>query len=412
MITQLLHTRMRYVILFAFLAFALPVYAQQWQPIGLQDKDTRGFYTSPHSGAMFAGTNDGIYRSTNSGGTWERVLTTQLLFASWRFAATSQDTIFASGSFDRLARSFDGGVTWEEFDSELVLQELGVIKGMFADDHGYVYLGTTGAVLRSKDGDNWQTINNGLPASSPDVHTFAKTSTDEVLAGTQGIVGGHIYRLSGSSTTWTKIYDGILNQDIIALETTSSSTILASVFNKGLIRSTNGTSWEVISISGISSPITTILANNIAVYAIAGTTILRSMDDGATWETVITAPATVNAATLGLNGSLLVATPSGLYRLVVTTDVEERPNPEIQLAVFPQPVRDNAHCSFTLPTTSAVRGTLTNTAGKIVRELPAITYPAGTHTFSWNTTGLAAGVYFINLEAGGTFSSHRIVVVP
>ena len=136
------------------------------------------------------------------------------------------------------------------------------------------------------------------------------------------------------------------------------------------------------------------------------------MDDGATWETVIAAPATVNAATLGLNGSLLVATPSGLYRLVVTTGVEERPTPDIQFTVFPQPVRDNAHCSFTLPTTSAVRGTLTNTAGKIVRELPAITYPAGTHTFSWNTTGLAAGVYFINLEAGGAFSSHRIVVVP
>lgn len=411
MVTQLLHTRMRYVILFAFLVFSLPLYAQQWQPIGLQDKDTRGFYTSPHSGAMFAGTNDGIYRSTNSGGTWERVLATQLLFASWRFAATSQDTIFASGSFDRLARSFDGGVTWEEFDSELVLQELGVIKGMFADDHGYVYLGTTNAILRSKDGDNWQTLNNGLPASSPDVHTFAKTSADEILAGTQGIVGGHIYRLPGSSTTWTKIYDGILNQDIVALEATFSSTILASVFNKGLIRSTNGTSWEVIPVSGISSPITTILANNVAVYAIAGTTILRSMDDGATWGTIITAPAPVNAATLGLNGSLLIATSSGLYRLVVTTGVEEA-QPGVHLTVFPQPVRDNANCSFTLPATSSVRCMLTNTVGEIVREFPAITYPAGTHTLSWNTTGLAAGVYFINLEAEGYSSSRRVVVVP
>lgn len=412
MVAQFLRARVRYITLLALFAFALPLRAQQWLPIGLQDKDVKGLYVSPYSGAMFAGTTEGIYRSTNTGGSWEQVLTSQLQFASWRFAATSQDTIFATAAHDKFARSFDGGITWEKFDTQIILQELGVIKGIFADTHGYVYLGTTAAVLRSKDGDNWQTVKTGLPANSPDVHAFAGVPPNDIIAGTQGIVGGHIYRLSGTGTTWTKIYNGVLNEDIITLGSTFSSTLLASVHNKGLLRSTDGTSWNIIPLNGISSPVTTILANNVAVYALAGTNVLRSQDDGATWQTLVTTPNNVNAVTLGMNGSVLIATASGMYRLVTTTDIKEGQAPDVQLAVFPHPVRDNGNCSFTLSTGAYVRCTLTNATGEIAREFPAAYYPAGSHTLSWNTAGLAAGVYFLRLETEGSCFSHRVVVIP
>jgi hypothetical protein len=412
MFPQFLRARVQAITLFALFVCVLPLCAQQWYPIGLQDKDVKGLYVSPYSGAMFAGTTDGVYRSTNSGSSWENVLTVQLQFASWQFAATSQDTIFAIASHDKFARSFDGGLTWEKFDSELVLQELGVIKGLFADTRGYVYIGTTAAVMRSRDGDNWQTISTGLPANFPDVHTFAEVLPNDIIAGTQGIVGGHIYRLSGTGTTWTKIYTGVLNEDVITLGSTFSSTLLASVHNKGLLRSTDGTLWNIIPLNGISSPVTTILASNVAVYALAGTNILRSQDDGATWQTLTTAPNNVNAVTLGMNGSVLIATASGLYRLAVSTDVEETQTPDIQFTVFPHPVRDNANCSFTLPVASAIHCTLANAAGEVVRDFPVAHYPAGVQTFSWNTAGLAAGVYYLHLEAEGYSSAHRVVILP
>ncbi len=133
-----------------------------------------------------------------------------------------------------------------------------------------------------------------------------------------------------------------------------------------------------------------------------------------TWEELATLTVLVtNAATGGeapygasLDGEGAVDAPE----LAGTTRLELHPN-------RPNPFRESTVLSFSLPAPSAVRISVHDAAGRLVRRLAAgETFAAGRHERTWDgrdDSGRAAapGFYAVRVESGGATSVRKLLIV-
>jgi photosystem II stability/assembly factor-like uncharacterized protein len=153
--------------------------------------------TSPlQDGLIWAGTDDGlIWRTENEGANWQNVTPPQL--TPWSKVGTIEPSHFdpntAYAAIDRhrledqsphILRTRDGGRTWQEIDAGLpnsggpnsvnVIREDPVARGL-------LYAGTErGLFVSFDDGDHWQPLQNGLPATS--VRDITVHANDLVIA--------------------------------------------------------------------------------------------------------------------------------------------------------------------------------------------------------------------------------------
>jgi hypothetical protein len=175
---------------------------------------------------IVAGTPDGIYRSDDSGQTWE-IVNSGLSVPHIRWLAHHPDSsglVFAGTEPAAIFRSHDGGQTWQECPEVAQLRdrfgwylpyspEAGCVRG-FASHGSHVYAAVEqGGLLRSEDrGMSWQLVegSNGEPRAQPDgnvhpdVHSvnILPLSSDTVFAST----GGGFYRSDNAGKTWTCLY--------------------------------------------------------------------------------------------------------------------------------------------------------------------------------------------------------------
>ena len=107
----------------------------------------------PVSGDLFAGTHDGLFRSTNRGATW--IQTTKGM-RSWNVLAIAADpsspsTLYA-GTAAALYKSFDHGETWAELKNELYVTALAIDPRAPSTLYAATHLG----VLKSESaGQKW-----------------------------------------------------------------------------------------------------------------------------------------------------------------------------------------------------------------------------------------------------------------
>jgi hypothetical protein len=106
-----------------------------------------------------------------------------------------------------------------------------------------------------------------------------------------------------------------------------------------------------------------------------------------------------------------------IYTTSVTLDrqgVAGEPVPDgsglIVVAVAPNPVRGAAVVSVTLPTSSTVIMRIVDAAGRVVRTVTEGDLSAGESLLRLNTSGLTAGVYVLQVEAGGERVSRRLTI--
>lgn len=120
-------------------------------------------------------------------------------------------------------------------------------------------------------------------------------------------------------------------------------------------------------------------------------------------------------ARLEWNGPSLtrqVLTTPYLFTAPPKTSAAEPPGPTLTLTHYPNPVRDEATVVLNVPEAGPVRLTLVNLLGQRVATLiddPA--FEARQQTLSLPVGTLAAGLYFLRLEAGGEVVTRKMVVV-
>ena len=127
---------------------------------------------------VFAGANDGIYKSGDGGQSFNRLESPMDKLHVWKVAVDpiDPDILFAGTRPAALFRSKDGGRSWKKLPAEMAEDCPNVriprVTALSVDptDHRVVWAGIeVDGVRRSTDGgDSWQTITSGIP--NPDIH--------------------------------------------------------------------------------------------------------------------------------------------------------------------------------------------------------------------------------------------------
>jgi photosystem II stability/assembly factor-like uncharacterized protein len=130
---------------------------------------------------VFAGAEDGLYKSTDGGRSFEHVDTPMNRMDVWKIAfdPSDPDTIFAGTRPAALFRSKDGGRQWHQLRVDMVEEcpNVGVprVTALAVDpsDPNVIWAGVeVDGVRRSLDGgETWTRISGGL--SDPDIHDVA-----------------------------------------------------------------------------------------------------------------------------------------------------------------------------------------------------------------------------------------------
>jgi photosystem II stability/assembly factor-like uncharacterized protein len=163
---------------------------------GLSNKPVSAFAFSGTN--ILAGTNYGIYRSTDNGTTWTVENYSPVVhFDVNAFATFSDSVVLAGGSYGGLVRSTDRGITWTDVSSSLWGTDDVLSFALSPNGKGgtNIFAGTFGGVYLSTDyGITWGSINTGL---TDFVLTIA-TSDKYLFAGS----GFYVWRrpLSGITT--------------------------------------------------------------------------------------------------------------------------------------------------------------------------------------------------------------------
>ena len=84
----------------------------------------------------------------------------------------------------------------------------------------------------------------------------------------------------------------------------------------------------------------------------------------------------------------------------------------LRLASRPNPARGPGMLEYALPRAARVRLRLLDVAGRELLHVDEGEQPAGVHARRWNTSGLPAGVCFLELLAGSERTTRRVVILP
>ena len=174
-----------------------------WSPMytNFQEKEVRTVFETAR-GTVFIGSDNGLFKSTNSGKTWKQVHT-----GGWVMKLIESNGVLLATSQSGIVRSTDDGENWDS-----VISEGGVgiavegIKGGFAAIT-YNTESKTRRVRTSYDGGKtWQPIDAGLPAS---------LSIASIIEVGDSFFCGHptgIFRSSDKGKTWKLLLPSIDNK--------------------------------------------------------------------------------------------------------------------------------------------------------------------------------------------------------
>lgn len=301
---------------------------------------------------VFAGTDSGLFRSSNFGDSWIHVDTLRINGTGGTLAVFGS-TIFAASERGGLSHSIDSGTTWivSTFKFGGVIAALTMVDSI-------MYAGTIGrGVCRSLDsGLTWTQVNSGFTSSA--VYSFGAMGTT-LFAGTYcygvytstnagdtwssanaGIQGTQVNALAADDSTvyagtgfgvfrmpvnvegWTQENQGLGNIHIMELCVEGGTMIAATPYDSydggGVYTSTNhGDQWSDITSGQAHANTGPLLCNGSEFFAGTLAGLFRTTNQGATWTKQINGLTDSIVLNLARRGSTLFAgTESGVFRSI------------------------------------------------------------------------------------------------
>ena len=332
---------------------------------------------------LFAGTNDGVFSSTNSGTGWTLALastTVRVLAVSPR--GTGGTDVFAGTEGDGIYLSTDNGTTWTAVNNGLASLSVWALT-----------VSPNGAV---------------------GAHLFAGTS------------GGGVSLSTNNGADWTSVNKGLTNLYVTALAVVPHGGVGTNLFAgtgsppvspNGIFRSTdNGANWTMVLTSSDVTGFAVIDSNAFA--AIYGSGIRLSGNGGTSWAPVNTGLTNRYVEALAISGTNLFAGAVWVWRRPLSEMITsvEPPSADVpgifSLAQnYPNPFNPSTILSFTIPHSSFVVLKVYNILGQEVRTLVDEKMEAGPHHVQFNAEDLPSGVYMYRIESGGQVVSRKMVLV-
>jgi len=393
---------------------------------------------SGRASSLFAGTiGDGIFLSTDNGGTWGPVNSGLADLIVWALAAmpNGQDGMVTfAGTHGGIFVTTNNGSSWTSVLSGVTVRDL-LVDGttVFAATEG-------GGVYVSTDtGSTWTQINSGL--ASLGSWALATTPNGGGRNLFVGLSGEGVFRSTDDGLNWTAANSGLTNPYLSALGSSRSSRteILerdsvngANLFAgtssppgnpNGVFVSTNdGESWtSVLTCSDVNA--IAAFDTNVFVGTDGGGVYLLT-NNGARWRRVNTGLSALHVMDLivgrDASGTLYAATGNGggVWRRplseMITAVGQSIPDIPAEFSLeqnYPNPFNASTCITFSLPRASFVKLAVFNTLGQEVRRLVHGSVDAGAHRVEFDGGGMPTGMYLYVLSTAGFRSGHRMLLL-
>ena len=235
------------------------IWVQTVQGMGTGDyhPDTYGVAFSPNYIAdhtVFAGTYDGVYKSTDGGLTWtlknkEGDLTIFHVNSVSVSPNYVNDHTLVAGTTEGVHQSTDGANNWALISSDTLEANVVAFSPTFPSDQTiFVGAWSGGVYVTNNDGGTWNLA--AAPLDTPRIRAFAISPnfpTDHTLyvaANNNLTANGGVYKSTNSGASWTPAKSGLDNPDVECLAISpnfvADHTLFAGTINGGVYRTTDG----------------------------------------------------------------------------------------------------------------------------------------------------------------------------
>ena len=278
---------------------------------GIGDERFINALTIDSNGNIYAGTDLGIYKSTNDGDMWIQSNTGLMDTVVYELAVNSSQLILASAG-KLMYVSSNGGSSWEGHDY------FGTEPNCLAvSENGFVFTGTVLGVYRSEsDISIWTRLNDGL-TNGETIQSICFSTSGDLFAG----LSTGVFHSSDNGVSWAQT--SLQDENVKDLLYTRENGIIFAGTEYGITRSTDaGETWSEksgyyhthkVSFGDDAS------GNLYAGYGAQGWwsyygAVLVSTNFGEIWDTTALNGPPINAMNVNPLGTVIVArADSGIY---------------------------------------------------------------------------------------------------
>jgi ligand-binding sensor domain-containing protein len=368
------------------------------------------------AGHVFAGTDTGVYRTTDNGGNWSLVGVPGIRFGSKTIGIDSTGRIFAGTYGSGVYRSTDNGASWNAVNTGLAHMTIYALA-INASEH--IFVGTYGGVYRStNNGGNWTTVNTGL--STVDTRGLAINSSGHLFAGTWG---GGMFRSTNNGANWVAINNGLTMTYLSVFAINPSGHIYLSAEN--IFRSTNnGDLWVNTGASPGTSPSSLVINSHGCLFAgLYNNGVSRCTDNGGSWTSINSGLTTTNIGSVALdpNGYLYAGTSPatvgvpGVFRSSQSTPVKEQtcalPTQPVLLQNYPNPFNPVTNFQFSIVNSQLTVLKVYDVLGREVATLENEVKQPGMYAVQWDASNVVSGVYFYRIHAGDFVATRKLLLL-
>ena len=375
---------------------------------------------------LYGGTQDNGTNRTLSGSLddWQRI------FGGDGFRVlvdpTNNQLLYAESQRGVFGRSIDGGLSFifgTNGINNTDRNNWNTPVAMDFNNPSTLYFGTQRIYKSTNRAANWTAISPDLSNGNQSINlTFGTVTSIDVSTLDGNIVyagtdDGNVWNTLDGGASWTKRSANLPNRWVTDVVTDPINSAVAYVVysgyrfgeNIGHIYKTvdNGNSWTDISGNLPDIPLNALIinpANTDQLFVASDIGVFETVDSGIDWTLFSNELPNVPVTDLDFHvptNKLVAATYGrGMYQYEVleTTPILESPIADLQLKVFPNPVRDVLNITFELEKRMILRAYLTDVSGKWVKEIGDDILNEGTHQWRIDIGNLVTGQYFLLVE--------------
>jgi photosystem II stability/assembly factor-like uncharacterized protein len=356
---------------------------------------------------VIAGDNGLLLQSNDGGNSWSANENFLNSFPDFYSISIYNNTSgWICGRYGTLLKTTDRGATWIQKDSPGPYYFSHIV---FLNDSLGWLCGETNALFRTKFGDGYWTKEYVTTSSAPFGYLYTKNGISGYIVGDSG----RALKTTNHGYDWTTINTGVTSK--LENVTFSNDNLGWIVGDNGTILKTSdgGTSWSLNnSFSQYHFTWVTFVSDSTGWIVGNLGAILKTTDAGTTWN-LIPSGTTVSLRMVYFKDQNhgYIAGDSGKVLLYDTTfSIQENGkitninsgsktgNFEIYQN-YPNPFNPSTLIRFNIPFSSYVKIEVFNVLGKKVKELLNEQKDTGSYDISFDSSGLASGVYFYKIEA-------------
>jgi hypothetical protein len=360
---------------------------------------------------IFAGTDNGIYLSTNNGSIWSHITSN---IYSVKSLAVSGDNIFA-GSNTGIHRSTNNGTNW----APIGLSGGSILSLAVFGNNIFAGTDASGIFLSSNNGNNW--IQTSVNYNYQGILSFF-VSENYIFAGKGGnypYSQAGIFRSNDNFYSWT--FFDFQFESVFSIAG-SVNNIFTGTDGIGVYISTNnGNNWVQTSLgSNYHVASLTVSGNYVFAGMFSNSGVYVSTNNGSNWihkNQGFNPIPTVNALLIANNYIFAGTDGNGVWRSSLTEIIgiknisSEIPSSYSLSQNFPNPFNPTTTIKFAVPKLSNVKISVNDITGKELEVLVNEQLQAGTYQTNWNASNFSSGVYFYRLQTEDFSDTKKLILL-